>query len=1020
LIRKALLFCFLFPFGLVGQILINEIGSANVNNIADEDGDFEDWIELYNPTSSAIDMKDYYFNYNDGKFRTWKFPSIIIPANGRLVVFASGKDRRTVIHHWEVPIYHQITWRYFVGTSEPDSNWRYPFFNDGAWQTGPGGIGYGDGDDSTIISPTTSLYMRKVFWIPDTSKIGLAVCLLDFDDGVVVYLNGKELGRYNVGIQGVPPLHTDLAYDEHEAQLYQNGNLSAGFFVDKQTLSNALLPGLNVFGIQTHNVSATSDDLSCIPYFLTGKTDTTIDYFPLAANFSLHTNFTLASNGFTLSLHNPSGGLSDLVYGYPLQTDHSRGRKSDGAPEWVIFETPTPNDPNQTAPWYTSYAGVPTFEKPAGFYQGNQSISISGLPQTVIRFTIDGSIPTTASPLYTGPVFIDSSRVIRARLFSTNPQILPGKTITNTYFINENITLPVVSLASDPKNLFDWNTGIYVMGPNASPNFPYYGANFWQGWEKPGHTEFFEKGGKRGFYLDNILKIHGNWSKGFPQRSFRVQANDDYGQSMINYKIFPQKDIESFKAFNLRNAGIDWNTTHMRDGLMHRAVRNTNADIMDHYPVVVFVNGRYFGVYEMRERQDEYYLAENHKVDKDKVDLLRFFGDVMAGSNKDFLSMVRYIATNDMSVQTKYDTVKNHLLDISNICDYFGTEIYYSNPDWLVNNIKFWRVNNPPGKWRYILWDLDGGLGLFSTPSTNLIPYITNSDTVSMYYGNPHSFMMQSLFRNIEFRHYFINRYADLINTTFHPNNLGRLALSIHDEMLPEMARHFGKWGIPNSNPFGMGSSLNVPMWENAFDSLMFFISVRPLFARYFVIQEWNLNGTVDVTLDVFPPGAGYIKMNTIVPDSLPWTGVYFDGVPVTMTAVANPGYVFKEWTSPNLVQNPHRQNSLTLNVNQNEPFTAYFREIDNSLSVYPNPSDGIFNILVKLPEDGQVKVQVSDLVGKVIAVLHSDDKVSPFGEILLKFDAESMALRAGVYLVSAIGPEGIKTQKIIYSGKPN
>lgn len=999
------------------QILINEIGSSNVTTITDEDGDYEDWIEIYNAGSTAVDLKNYSLTVFDGEHKTWKFPSIILQPYRHLLLFASDKDRKTVLDHWEVPVYYNFSWKYWVGTSEPDTNWKKPSFNDASWLSGPGGIGYGDGDDSTIIGNTFSVYLRMAFNITDTSKISAGFCILDFDDGFVTYLNGVELGRYNVGIQGVPPAYSDLAYEEFEATLYQTGNYAGGFIIPKEVMSTAMRPGTNVFGVQVHNVDFFSSDLSAIFNFLTGKSDTTIDYFPIPASSNLHTNFTLPSTGFTLSLNDPLGNVLDLKVVEEMHPDHSRGRKTDGAPEWVLFASPTPADTNGTSPWFTGYAGVPGFSLAPGFYNGPQSTSITA-QNGVVRYTTDGSRPTTSSPIVTAPISVDSTMVIRAKLFSTDPLVLPGRTATNTYFIDESITLPVVSLSADPYDLWDWNNGIYVMGPNADTNFPFYGANFWQGWERAGHAEYFDQGGNHGFELDNVLKIHGNWSKGFPQRSFRVVASDDYGQTRIPFNLFPEKQLKELKAFNLRNGGIDWNTTHMRDGLMQRAVRNTFNDIMDHRSCVVFLNGDYFGVFEIRERQDEYYIEENHGVDKDEIDLLRFHGDIMVGDNKQFLSMSKWIALNDMTVPSNYDSVRTHLLDIENITDYFASEIYYSNPDWLGNNIKFWRKTNPPSPWRYILWDTDGGLGLFSLVSDNLLPFVTNSDTVSMYYPNPHSGMMQSLFRNTEFRNYFVNRYADLMNTTLHPLNLGGLAQNMYDVLAPEMTRHFAIWGIPNTNPFGMGPCLDSTDWAFEFQLLMDFINDRPPYARQWVQSEWNFPNQVDVTLETSPQGAGRIKMNTIYPDSLPWTGVYFNGVPVSMTATAFPGYKFSHWISDQQLTNPVYTGKITLNVPANETFTAYFTPISASMSVFPNPSSHEFNLVIRVPENAQVEVAVFDLLGRRVTDLMKDELITAAGEYHLAFFPSHFSLSSGVYFLRMTNGSHTETTKIIYTDK--
>ncbi|MFA4851599.1 MAG: lamin tail domain-containing protein, partial [Bacteroidales bacterium] len=341
-----IIFLFTLFGSLRAQVVINEVCSANDFVIKDDEGDFEDWIELYNKSNYPVNL----YNYSITKFtdrpEKWYFPGILINPKSHLTVFASGEDRKSPIDHWEVPIYPQLIWKYFVGASEPDPQWLLPGFNDAAWASGMGGIGYGDGDDSTIIPATTSLYMRKSIFIADTSRISIGILFVDYDDGFVAYLNGVEIARSNVGAYGDHPVFDQPAYEEHEAQLYQGGNME-GFFVPEKVMGSALVAGNNVFTIQTHNVSATSSDMSSIPYFILGISDTTVVFYPLPnESFALHTNFTLPSEGCKLTLKDAYENTIDEKVIEEIQLNHSRGRSPDGADSWCLFDTPTPNDTN--------------------------------------------------------------------------------------------------------------------------------------------------------------------------------------------------------------------------------------------------------------------------------------------------------------------------------------------------------------------------------------------------------------------------------------------------------------------------------------------------------------------------------------------------------------------------------------------------------------------------------------------------------------------------------------------------
>jgi len=541
--RTLLIILFLFCTSLTyGQIVINEISSAQNTGYADEDGDYPDWIELYNKGTSAVNLEGYKLVSREGDEVEWTFPVIFIQPGEHLTVFASEKNRNFVFDHWEVPVFPELTWKYFEGNSQPPSNWNLPTFNDAAWLSGQGGIGYGDGDDSTVIAPVISCFLRTSFSLADTSNIAVGLLAIDYDDGFVAYLNGIELYRSNVGVKGVPSLYNELAYVEHEAQEYQ-GNSQEFFFVDNTALNSAKVNGVNTFSIQVHNVAATSSDMTIRPYLLLGIKDTSVTFFPIPVdNATLHTNFNISSSPFRIKLLDNNGLQIDEVIMDEVHINNSRGRTSDGATQWCIFDTPTPDTTNGIFSCFNDYSNDPQFSLKAGFYNGVQATQIISSEPGTIYYTTNGDVPTQSSMLYTGSIPINSNKIIKAKNFPTDPNLLPSSIVTASYFINESIELPVISITTAPENLWGHYNGIYVMGPYAdSINYPFLGANFWQGWEKEAHVEYFDRNQNRGFNIDVGLKIHGNYSKSFPQKSFRILAKDDYNEKWINYSLFPEK-----------------------------------------------------------------------------------------------------------------------------------------------------------------------------------------------------------------------------------------------------------------------------------------------------------------------------------------------------------------------------------------------------------------------------------------------------------------------------------------------
>jgi hypothetical protein len=1002
---------------LNAQFVINEVSNANVSAFQDEDGDQEDWIEFYNASSAAMNIGGYTISREEeGKTVSWKFPSMIVKPNSYLTVFCSGKNRNTYFDHWEIPIQASDTWKYYLGVfSSPPANWCTLSFNDGSWLSGAGGIGYGDGDDSTVTPTAYSVFMRKSFYVADTSIIPMALLLLDYDDGFVAYLNDVEIARANIGVYGDRPSYNVCAYNEHEATSYQTGDIPGSFFVSPELIDRTLKPGVNVLSIQVHNYASGMNDLSAIPNFLIGVNDTTVTYFPFPAHVNLHTNFKLDSRGQVLTLKDASGNIVDQQNIGEMQMNNSYGKRPDGRDNWYYFDVPSPDTSNNTSAFFTNYSGKPVFSLPAGFYDSPQTTDLI-TDAGIVRYTLDGSDPTESSAICSGPVLIDSTMVIKARVYSSDASELPGQILINTYFINEDITLPVVSLTSDPYNLFDHNYGIYVMGPDADPGMPYHGANFWKGWERPANIEYFDQAGHHAFEISSSIAIQGNYSKAWPQRGFFVRTSDNYKGQTVDYPLFPDKPVSSYKSFNIRNAGSDWNTCHMRDRFNQKnAQKYTHIDMMDGRPCVLFINGKYWGVYELREKQDENYIENNSGIPEDRIDFLQFNGSIIQGSNKAFLEMVDFISDNDMTLDSNYNKAKS-ILDIENFCDYFITQTYIVNYDWLgsyTNNIKFWRPSDPPGKWRYVLWDTDLSMGYGQSWGSGTSDEDHLNKTIDPPTDNPHSSMLKSLLENAEFRDYFVNRYADLMNTMFQPAEMRQNANKMRDEMHPEMERHFNRWG--NTSPASwVGRSDNVPEWEAEIESMLAFNDSRLGYARDHVQDQFGLAKQVELTLDVSPAAAGKIKISTISPGSFPWTGVYFDGVPVTITAIANPGYEFNHWSTNMDLGSNQKKQSLTINIDSNDTFMANFNILETVFSVYPNPFDNSLTINYQLKKEAQVGIKLYTMIGQEVAEIISPSSFREEGSYSLDYDLNALELAQGVYFIEFKTRDHAKVLKLI------
>jgi hypothetical protein len=913
------LFTSMLTLNCFAQFEIGETCTGNISIIQDEDGSYEDWFEVRNLGMVPTNIGGYGLSDDPTNPLKWICPNVTMAPNERQLVFASGKDRVSFIDHYEGIILANQTWNYLVPTSEPTNSWRLPGATLTGWSSGIGGIGFGDGDDGTTIPTATSVYLRRSFTLSATTiaELKRLILYMDFDDGFVAYLNGVEIARSNLGIVGVTPAFNTLA-SNHEANGYQGLTIDSWEIPEAVFLAN-LQVGENVLAIQVHNSAANSTDLTSNAYLAGGfstATQTfsaTLPWMNLNAVDEWHTNFTI-NVGDQLFLSDPSGNVLGSVTLPLTPVDHSY---NNAGGLWCISPTPTPAAANST-PCFSQVLEKPTFSKPAGIYASGFKVAIStAQPNTEIRYTLDGSIPTQSSLLYTDSVVITNTKVLSARCFDLAAGSLPSLVEKNSFIINESyIGIPVISLSTDSLNLYDTQTGIYVLGPpDYNVNYPYFGANFWEDWERYSYIEYFATDSLQRFEGAIGLKIHGGWSRAKAQKSFRIKCRDDYGMNKIYYPLIPDKPhIDKYKDFNLRNGGNDYDGTRMRDAFMQRLTKSTHCDYMGYTPVIVFLNGSYFGEYELRETLNNDYVENNHDIPSDSVTVLteNYLEGLNAndGSLEDFWPMYNAVmAANPLS--PSFFPLVDSLIDLENFADYIIAETYYGNGDWSntqANNIKYWHA--PGEKWRMMLMDLDFGYGLYnSLPTDDFLSHATNNANVHL------DNICNQLFDNVQFRNYFIDRYADLINTIWQQNNVVALGNTMINELAPWIPRHHTRWS-GNMNNFLNGMT-NMFNWNQT----------RIQGARNVVQTYFGLTGQVTFTLDAQPAGAGRIHISTIEPNEseLPWSGVYFKGVPVKITAIPNPGYTFDHWSPNTYFTTNNYQHELTITPTGNAGFTAWF-----------------------------------------------------------------------------------------------
>ena len=436
--------------------------------------------------------------------------------------------------------------------------------------------------------------------------------------------------------------------------------------------------------------------------------------------------------------------------------------------------------------------------------------------------------------------------------------------------------------------------------------------------------EFFDRNQNKQFEAVFDLEIHGGWSRAEPQKSFRIDAKSIYTGD-VEYPLIERKpEITSFNNFNLRNGGQHGIFNRIQDAVFSRLADGTHIDRMGYQATLVYLNGEFWGLYGIREKFDEHYVESNHGVDKDAVQLLNRDG-ALVGDASHFNESYNII-TNQSANAPNFVEVFSSRFDLNNYLDYFIFETYIQNRDWMgidwgINNVKLWRQDTTGATWRYMMYDTDFGFALYGgSIYHNYINRARNPD-----YPNQHSQIFNHALNNADFRCRFVNRYDDLINTTFQTDVFDAVVDELKTELAPAIPDHIAQW----SNQMGPYS---YTYWLNSVNGLKTYNSTRIPTARQHINQSFNLQGQKLVELAALPTNSGHIKVNSILP-TLPWDGIYHGGCPITTEAIPSFGYLFSHWTSDDTNYQNAQDAIIQVALSDNTALTAHFQPCEAVIS---------------------------------------------------------------------------------------
>jgi hypothetical protein len=819
----------LFVFFLLGintlysqTLVINEIMSTNTSVITDDDGEYQDWIEIYYNGAIAFNLEGYGLSDDVTLPYKWVFPEYWIEPGDHLVLWCSDKNRTDI-------------------NNDLHTNFK---------------IGSG-GEIITLTKPDGS--------VADTYP-------------AVVIGNNISYGRQTDGASTLvffaqpTPWESNTTQGYSEVLVTPSVSAASGFFTSNFPLT-----------VSHPDPSVT------IVYTLDGSD-------PELTNVS-GTNYNY-KNSYVEIPGQTSGPL--------LQNNYRSFSYS--TPITISDRSSQPNDLAKMSSTYHNVASyVPTFN-------------------------------------------IFKGTVVRVRAFKAGA--LPSPIVTKTYFVSpqgsSRFTLPVVSLSLTETKFFEYEDGIFVAGKdfddwralnptevadnntvndvNANANYVRSGSET----EQVGNISYFV-GGNEVLNQNLGIRINGGNSRNIQSKALRLYARSEYGSDAFNYPFFSDENYTSYKRLVLRNSGQDFYSTLFRDAFTQDLVKTLKLDTKAYQPSIVFVNGEYWGILNLRERYDDKYFKRVYGIDEIDLDYLKDDLTPDTGDNDHYFAMTDYMEANSLDNQANYNYITTQL-DPENFRDYNITNIYAQNTDWPGWNTVFWRKRtvayepNAPygqdGRWRAGMNDLDDGFGNYPSGSGhNTLEFATATGIFD--YPNPEwsTLILRKLLENNGFKLDFINRFADMLNTYFLPSRVVSNINLFKARIQPEIQEHIDRWESPET----------VEVWDDySIQQMINFANTRPTYQRQHIRNKFGITGDINATLDVDDTTHGYIKINTIEiksttpgvsEDPYPWTGIYFQNIPVTLKAIPLPGYIFSHWTGASTSTN----SEITITSATNFSVTAHF-----------------------------------------------------------------------------------------------
>ncbi|MDP3447653.1 MAG: lamin tail domain-containing protein [Eubacteriales bacterium] len=756
-------------------VQINEVLKYNTLSAIDADGDRGEWVELKNFSSQPVSLLGYFLSDDADNLYKFALPDVTLQPGAFKVIFLSGKNRTSGELH----------------------------------------TNFGLSDDENEVFFTSLSGMR-------TQSMSLAGITRD---NISVGLDeNHNIRYYATPTPGSENVHGFETADQ--IGCFDN----TGVFISEVCAVNEIKSGDNDW-IELFNGSGQPVDLtgwtitdginSQTAYTFSGEIIGAGEYLVLECTNSPTKQgegiapFSIAAAGETIVLRDASGTLVDAFDSGVLTPEITSGRiESDTAISRVFFYNPTRGEQNDTD-IITGVSPQPAFSNLKLYHSSAFFVSIScDDPNAEIYYTTDGDEPSLDSKRYTEPVEIKQSTPLRAVSYVSGRRI--SEITTATYLFEEPHTVPVVCVTGNPNRVRE------VMRVNDKDEKV----------ERLAYISFYEPNGALGVSFPAGIKPKGAGTVAYAQKSLSINLRAGYGQSSVTYPFWPGYDFNTFSALVVRNGGQDWGTARIRDSFSSALVEGMYVDNAATRPVVVYINGKYNGLYDLNEELNSKFLETHYGVDGDTVEFIRRNSAVIKGSNKDFKRVRSYAESKKLSDDAVF-TEFEQWIDVAYFTDYFIAQTYICNSDMF--NQKYWRTTDYAVKWRPVFFDLDFS---FKTAARDIIGQYFNVNGVPSADKTLTYFEIYiGLKRNAAWREYCVERYVEVVMTYFNAPRATAMFDQMVDAMRPEMARQIARWGKPSS----------MSEWEKNISQMRYFIEERPDYAlenmrKYFGVSQERLD----------------------------------------------------------------------------------------------------------------------------------------------------------------------------------